>query len=148
MLIDKQTLSFFPSFFPCTQVYFSHRALCSVPERDITSCTILQQGEGPDLHQSADIQNVSSKYNDNRNQVKCQWIINLNKPHPFQIILAIMVVWLICYIFTLTNLLPSDPWRYGYKARTDARGDIMTSAPWFRMPYPCKSPKVSHWRVS
>ncbi|XP_029703932.1 solute carrier family 23 member 1 isoform X2 [Takifugu rubripes] len=56
----------------------------------------------------------------------------------FPIILAIMVVWLVCYIFTLTNLLPSDPSRYGYKARTDARGDIMTSAPWFRMPYPCQ----------
>lgn len=50
-----------------------------------------------------------------------------------------MVVWLVCYIFTLTGLFPSDPNRYGYKARTDARGDIMTLAPWFRVPYPCKS---------
>ncbi|XP_061746462.1 solute carrier family 23 member 1-like isoform X1 [Nerophis ophidion] len=56
----------------------------------------------------------------------------------FPIILAIMLVWLLCYIFTLTNLLPSDPERYGYKARTDARGDIMTSSPWFRVPYPCQ----------
>ncbi|XP_061784346.1 solute carrier family 23 member 1 [Nerophis lumbriciformis] len=56
----------------------------------------------------------------------------------FPIILAIMLVWLLCYIFTLTNLLPSDPKRYGYKARTDARGDIMTSSPWFRVPYPCQ----------
>lgn len=57
--------------------------------------------------------------------------------------MAIMVVWLVCYIFTLTGLLPSDPNRYGYKARTDARGDIMTSAPWFRVPYPCKWPELS-----
>ncbi|XP_062288606.1 solute carrier family 23 member 1 [Scomber scombrus] len=56
----------------------------------------------------------------------------------FPIILAIMLVWLLCYILTLTNLLPSDPERYGHKARTDARGDIMTSSPWFRMPYPCQ----------
>uniref|UniRef100_A0A3Q3X3K6 Uncharacterized protein n=1 Tax=Mola mola TaxID=94237 RepID=A0A3Q3X3K6_MOLML len=56
----------------------------------------------------------------------------------FPIILAILLVWLICYIFTLANLLPSDPHRYGYKARTDARGDIMASAPWFRVPYPCQ----------
>ncbi|XP_069001402.1 solute carrier family 23 member 1 [Embiotoca jacksoni] len=56
----------------------------------------------------------------------------------FPIILAIMLVWLICYILTLTNLLPNDPDRYGYKARTDARGDIMTSSPWFRVPYPCQ----------
>ncbi|KAF3705406.1 Solute carrier family 23 member 1 [Channa argus] len=56
----------------------------------------------------------------------------------FPIILAIMLVWLVCYILTLTHLLPSDPSRYGYKARTDARGDIMTSSPWFRVPYPCQ----------
>ncbi|KAM8834965.1 solute carrier family 23 member 1 [Synchiropus picturatus] len=56
----------------------------------------------------------------------------------FPIIMAIMVVWLVCYIMTLTNALPTDPGRYGHKARTDARGDIMSSAPWFRMPYPCQ----------
>ncbi|XP_030010472.1 solute carrier family 23 member 1 [Sphaeramia orbicularis] len=56
----------------------------------------------------------------------------------FPIILAILLVWLVCYILTLTNLLPSDPDRYGHKARTDARGDIMASSPWFRMPYPCQ----------
>lgn len=50
-----------------------------------------------------------------------------------------MLVWLVCYILTLTNLLPSNPSRYGHKARTDARGDIMASAPWFRVPYPCES---------
>ncbi|TNN49657.1 Solute carrier family 23 member 1 [Liparis tanakae] len=56
----------------------------------------------------------------------------------FPIILAIMLVWLVCYIMTLTDLLPSDPDGYGHKARTDARGDIMASAPWFRVPYPCQ----------
>nr|XP_020510959.1 solute carrier family 23 member 1 isoform X1 [Labrus bergylta]XP_020510960.1 solute carrier family 23 member 1 isoform X1 [Labrus bergylta]XP_029137337.1 solute carrier family 23 member 1 isoform X1 [Labrus bergylta] len=56
----------------------------------------------------------------------------------FPIILAIMLVWLVCYVLTLTNLLPSDPNRYGHKARTDARGNIMTSSPWFRIPYPCQ----------
>ncbi|XP_068600569.1 solute carrier family 23 member 1 [Brachionichthys hirsutus] len=56
----------------------------------------------------------------------------------FPIILSIFLVWFICYIFTLTNLLPTDPDRYGYKARTDARGDIIKSAPWFRVPYPCQ----------
>ncbi|XP_036975165.1 solute carrier family 23 member 1 [Acanthopagrus latus] len=56
----------------------------------------------------------------------------------FPIILAILLVWLVCYIFTLTNLLPTNPNYYGHKARTDARGDIMASAPWFRVPYPCQ----------
>ncbi|XP_029924003.1 solute carrier family 23 member 1 [Myripristis murdjan] len=56
----------------------------------------------------------------------------------FPIILAIMVVWLVCYILTLTNVLPSNPDHYGHRARTDARGDIMASSPWFRVPYPCQ----------
>ncbi|KAL4659793.1 solute carrier family 23 member 1 [Arapaima gigas] len=56
----------------------------------------------------------------------------------FPIIMAIMVVWLVCYILTLTDTLPQDPTQYGHKARTDARGDIMAQAPWFRLPYPCQ----------
>ncbi|XP_072230582.1 solute carrier family 23 member 1 [Leuresthes tenuis] len=56
----------------------------------------------------------------------------------FPIILAIMLVWLVCYILTLTDLLPNNPDRYGHKGRTDARGNIMASSPWFRVPYPCQ----------
>lgn len=56
--------------------------------------------------------------------------------------MAILVVWLVCYIMTLTNLLPTESQRYGFKARTDARGDIMNSAPWFRVPYPCEPFKL------
>ncbi|KAM9499913.1 solute carrier family 23 member 1-like isoform 1-T3 [Salvelinus alpinus] len=56
----------------------------------------------------------------------------------FPILMAIMLVWLLCYILTLTDVLPSDPSQYGQKARTDARGDIMTLSPWFRVPYPCQ----------
>lgn len=52
--------------------------------------------------------------------------------------MAIMLVWFVCYVLTLTDVLPNDPEKYGYKARTDARGEIMSQAPWFRMPYPCK----------
>uniref|UniRef100_A0A8C7V0I3 Solute carrier family 23 member 1 n=1 Tax=Oncorhynchus mykiss TaxID=8022 RepID=A0A8C7V0I3_ONCMY len=54
----------------------------------------------------------------------------------FPIIMAIMLVWLLCYILTLTDVLPSDPSQYGQKARTDARGDIMTLSPWFRWGLP------------
>lgn len=57
-----------------------------------------------------------------------------------------MLVWLICYVLTLTNMLPKDPDHYGHKGRTDARGDIMTLSPWFRVAYPCKMPaKQMHW---
>ncbi|NXT51493.1 S23A1 protein, partial [Pluvianellus socialis] len=56
----------------------------------------------------------------------------------FPIIMAIMVVWLLCYVLTLTGVFPSQPGEYGYKARTDARGEILSVAPWFRVPYPCQ----------
>ncbi|XP_072486548.1 solute carrier family 23 member 1 isoform X2 [Notamacropus eugenii] len=56
----------------------------------------------------------------------------------FPIVLAIMTVWLFCYILTLTDVLPSDPNAYGFKARTDARGEIMSISPWVRIPYPCQ----------
>ncbi|NWT06279.1 S23A1 protein, partial [Mionectes macconnelli] len=56
----------------------------------------------------------------------------------FPIILAIMVVWLFCYVLTRTGVFPSQPEEYGYKARTDARGEILSVAPWFRVPYPCQ----------
>ncbi|XP_073933005.1 solute carrier family 23 member 1 isoform X4 [Castor canadensis] len=54
----------------------------------------------------------------------------------FPIVLAIMTVWLLCYVLTLTDVLPSDPAAYGFHARTDARGDIMSISPWIRIPYP------------
>ncbi|KFV62099.1 Solute carrier family 23 member 1, partial [Dryobates pubescens] len=56
----------------------------------------------------------------------------------FPIILAILLVWLLCYVLTRTGVLPSRPEAYGYKARTDARGEILSVAPWFRVPYPCQ----------
>ncbi|KAM8994298.1 solute carrier family 23 member 1 isoform 1-T1 [Ara ararauna] len=62
----------------------------------------------------------------------CAWSV------PLQIIMAIMVVWLLCYVLTRTGVFPSDPEAYGYKARTDARGEILSVAPWFRVPYPCQ----------
>ncbi|KGL89767.1 Solute carrier family 23 member 1, partial [Charadrius vociferus] len=56
----------------------------------------------------------------------------------FPIIMAIMVVWLLCYVLTCTGVFPSQPEAYGYKARTDTRGEILSVAPWFRVPYPCQ----------
>ncbi|KAM5300992.1 solute carrier family 23 member 1 isoform 2-T4 [Glossophaga mutica] len=56
----------------------------------------------------------------------------------FPIVLAIMTMWLLCYVLTLTDVLPTDPTAYGFQARTDARGNIMSTAPWIRIPYPCQ----------
>ncbi|ELT95871.1 hypothetical protein CAPTEDRAFT_174658 [Capitella teleta] len=61
-------------------------------------------------------------------------------PYPlfemFPIILAMMIMWLLCYIFTLTDVFPDDPDAWGYGARTDIRGDVIQDAAWFRIPYP------------
>uniref|UniRef100_A0A3B1KFE8 Solute carrier family 23 member 4 n=1 Tax=Astyanax mexicanus TaxID=7994 RepID=A0A3B1KFE8_ASTMX len=52
------------------------------------------------------------------------------------VLLGITVSWLICYLFTIYDVLPSDSDQYGYLARTDIKGDVIGGAPWFRFPYP------------
>lgn len=55
-----------------------------------------------------------------------------------QIIMAILVSWLLCFIFTVTDVFPPDKDKYGFYARTDARQGILSVAPWFKIPYPCE----------
>lgn len=52
--------------------------------------------------------------------------------------MAILVSWLLCFIFTVTNVFPPEVGKYGYYARTDARQGIVAAAPWFKVPYPCE----------
>lgn len=52
--------------------------------------------------------------------------------------MAILVSWLLCFIFTVTDVFPPEKDKYGFYARTDARQGILTAAPWFKIPYPCK----------
>lgn len=59
-------------------------------------------------------------------------------PSLSQIILAILVSWLLCFIFTVTDVFPPDSSKYGFYARTDARRGVLLVAPWFKVPYPCK----------
>ncbi|KAB0348881.1 hypothetical protein FD755_006936 [Muntiacus reevesi] len=54
----------------------------------------------------------------------------------FPIILAILVSWLLCFIFTVTDVFPPDSTKYGFYARTDARQGVLLVAPWFKVPYP------------
>ncbi|KAM6435854.1 solute carrier family 23 member 1-like isoform 1-T3 [Liasis olivaceus] len=54
----------------------------------------------------------------------------------FPVLFALIITWLFCFILTITNVFPSDAGAYGYLARTDNRGDVLTKAPWFRFPYP------------
>ncbi|XP_077119151.1 solute carrier family 23 member 2 [Ranitomeya variabilis] len=54
----------------------------------------------------------------------------------FPIIMAILVSWLLCFIFTVTDVFPPDSSKYGFYARTDARQGVLAVAPWFNVPYP------------
>ena len=60
--------------------------------------------------------------------------------HTTQVLLGITVSWLICYILTVSNVLPSDPSAYGHLARTDIKGDVIGQASWIMFPYPGRNP--------
>ncbi|KAM6954482.1 solute carrier family 23 member 1-like [Aplochiton taeniatus] len=60
--------------------------------------------------------------------------INLFQIIP--VLLGITVSWLVCYLLTIYDVLPSDPNQYGYLARTDLKGDVVGQASWFTVPYP------------
>ncbi|KAF3819375.1 hypothetical protein GH733_013525 [Mirounga leonina] len=54
----------------------------------------------------------------------------------FPVLLALCISWLLCFVLTVTNALPTAPTAYGHLARTDTKGDVLSQAPWFRFPYP------------
>ncbi|KAL0968506.1 hypothetical protein UPYG_G00267780 [Umbra pygmaea] len=65
--------------------------------------------------------------------------LHTSRIYIFQILpvlLGITLSWLMCYIFTIYDVLPSQPEQYGYLARTDLKKDVIDQAPWFRFPYP------------
>ncbi|KAJ4928609.1 hypothetical protein JOQ06_004239, partial [Pogonophryne albipinna] len=65
--------------------------------------------------------------------------LHTSKFYIFQImpiLLGIGVSWLVCYLLTIFDVLPSDPTQYGHLARTDIKGDVVNEASWFTLPYP------------
>ncbi|KAM7397174.1 hypothetical protein PAMP_020167 [Pampus punctatissimus] len=44
--------------------------------------------------------------------------------------------WLVCFLLTIFDVLPSKSDEYGYSARTDISLDAVTNSPWFHVPYP------------
>lgn len=49
----------------------------------------------------------------------------------FPVLLSITIMWIVCFICTLTDTL-----EVGSQARTDVRLSVLYDAPWFRIPYP------------
>ncbi|XP_029290168.1 xan_ur_permease domain-containing protein [Cottoperca gobio] len=65
--------------------------------------------------------------------------LHTSRVYVFQILpvlLGISLSWLICYILTTYNVLPTEPDQYGYLARTDLKGNVISQASWFHFPYP------------
>lgn len=54
----------------------------------------------------------------------------------FAILISILINWMICGILTRYDVIPNDPDHYSYKARTDARIDVIENNPWITLPYP------------
>ncbi|XP_044802829.1 solute carrier family 23 member 2 isoform X3 [Bubalus bubalis] len=54
----------------------------------------------------------------------------------FPVLLGLCISWLLCFVLTVSDALPSAPTAYGYLARTDTKGNVLSQAPWFRFPYP------------
>lgn len=44
--------------------------------------------------------------------------------------------WLVCFLLTVFDVLPSKSDGYGFSARTDINLNAVTNSPWFHVPYP------------
>ncbi len=53
-----------------------------------------------------------------------------------QNMLALVISWILCAILTATDVFPNDPSKLSYRARTDAKLDVLHDASWFFLPYP------------
>ncbi|KAI3371588.1 hypothetical protein L3Q82_024145 [Scortum barcoo] len=65
--------------------------------------------------------------------------LHTSRIYVFQILpvlLGVSLSWLICYLLTTYNVLPTEPDKYGFMARTDLKGDVISQAPWITFPYP------------
>lgn len=49
----------------------------------------------------------------------------------FPVLLSISIMWIVCLVLTMTNVF-----EVGIQARVDVRLEVLTDAPWFRIPYP------------
>ena len=47
-----------------------------------------------------------------------------------------LISYILCVVFTYTNVFPNDPENSLYLVRTDIRTKVISDAKWFRMPYP------------
>lgn len=75
-----------------------------------------------------------------RTQLYCNFISHSSPSqclfYVMQMLLTTLLGWLLCWIFTITDVFDDDPNSQSYLARTDARSDVMESSKLFFFPYP------------
>ncbi|XP_045893605.1 solute carrier family 23 member 2 [Micropterus dolomieu] len=54
----------------------------------------------------------------------------------FSALFGMCGAWLVCFLLTIFDVLPSKSDEYGFSARTDISLDAVTNSPWFHVPYP------------
>uniref|UniRef100_A0A3B3ULI7 Si:dkey-106n21.1 n=2 Tax=Poecilia latipinna TaxID=48699 RepID=A0A3B3ULI7_9TELE len=54
----------------------------------------------------------------------------------FSALFGMCGAWLICFLLTVSDVLPSKSNQYGFSARTDINLNALKNSPWFHMPYP------------
>ncbi|KAK3756730.1 hypothetical protein RRG08_018454 [Elysia crispata] len=54
----------------------------------------------------------------------------------FSILIALFAAWIICLILTKAGVFPDNPEKWGYRARTDSRTEILKEAHWVYFIYP------------
>ncbi|XP_045188670.2 solute carrier family 23 member 2-like isoform X1 [Mercenaria mercenaria] len=54
----------------------------------------------------------------------------------FAILISILIGWAVCGIMTAAGAFPTDKTNIQYKARTDARADVIYESEWFYLPHP------------
>lgn len=54
----------------------------------------------------------------------------------FSALFGMCGAWLVCFLLTVFDVLPSKSDGYGFSARTDINLNAVTNSPWFHVPYP------------
>ena len=60
----------------------------------------------------------------------------------FQVLLTVAIMWVICFILTVTDAVPP-----GNPIRTDLKDELVQDAAWIRFPYPCKEKVAGIWII-
>jgi len=54
-----------------------------------------------------------------------------------KVLLSVLIVWSICGVLTVTDVIPNDPTHWSYYTRVDTKLYVLHASPWFLLPYPC-----------